>query len=97
MPCIATRPPPRPGLKPGDVITAVDGRPTVDRTAVARIVSAKDRGSQATITVKRGETEETVKVTVPEPDINIYVAGEPRLYGWVYNYAGDVFWIFTLT
>ena len=23
----------------------------------------------------------------------IYVAGEPRLYGWVYHYAGDVFFI----
>ena len=33
----------------------------------------------------------------PEPDISIYVAGEPRLYGWIYSYAGDVFWIFTVT
>jgi predicted RND superfamily exporter protein len=85
------------GLKVGDVITAVDGVPTGDRPSVARIIAAKDRGSQAAVTVKRGDAEETVKVTVPEPDINIYVAGEPRLYGWVYNYAGDVFWIFTLT
>lgn len=85
------------GLKAGDLITAVDGVATPDRPAVAKVVAAKPRGSQAAITVKRGDAEETVNVTVPEPDINIYVAGEPRLYGWVYNYAGDVFWIFTLT
>src|SRR6185295_14271466 len=30
-------------------------------------------------------------------DIEVYVAGEPRLYGWVYSYASDVFWIFTVT
>jgi predicted RND superfamily exporter protein len=27
----------------------------------------------------------------------IYVAGEPRLYGWVYHYAGDVFFILVIT
>jgi predicted RND superfamily exporter protein len=27
----------------------------------------------------------------------IYTAGEPRLYGWVYQYAGDVFFILVLT
>ncbi|HEY2388173.1 MAG TPA: MMPL family transporter [Candidatus Binatia bacterium] len=30
-------------------------------------------------------------------NVTIYVAGEPRLYGWVYNYAGDVFWILVVT
>src|SRR4029453_10093677 len=34
---------------------------------------------------------------IPEQDLNIYVAGEPRLYGWVYNYTGDVFFIFLMT
>jgi uncharacterized protein len=27
----------------------------------------------------------------------IWVAGEPRLYGWVYSYANDVFWILVVT
>src|SRR5262249_59549265 len=85
------------GLKVGDVIVSVDGVAAPDRTAVAKMISAKPRGSQATLVVKRGDAEETVKITVPEPDISIYVAGEPRLYGWVYSYAGDVFWIFTVT
>ncbi len=39
------------------------------------------------------------KVVTPFEDANtkIYVAGEPRLYGWVYRYAGDVFWILVVT
>jgi uncharacterized protein len=85
------------GLKVGDVIVSVDGVETPDRTAVAKLISAMDRGSEATLGVKRGDAQETVKIKVPEPDIAIYVAGEPRLYGWIYSYAGDVFWIFTVT
>lgn len=30
-------------------------------------------------------------------DVKIYAAGEPRLYGWVYKYAGDVFFILVIT
>jgi predicted RND superfamily exporter protein len=85
------------GLKVGDVIISVDGTPTADRTAVAKIISEKARGSEATLGIQRGDGQETVKIKVPEPDIAIYVAGEPRLYGWIYSYAGDVFWIFTVT
>lgn len=38
------------------------------------------------------------RVVEPFVDANtaIYVAGEPRLYGWVYHYAGDVFWILVI-
>src|SRR5215813_12189284 len=85
------------GLKVGDVIVSVDGVETPDRTAVAQMIAAKPRGSEAVLGVKRGDAQETVKIIVPEPDISIYVAGEPRLYGWIYSYAGDVFWIFTVT
>src|SRR5262245_8781217 len=85
------------GLKVGDVIVSVDGVETPDRTAVAKMISAKDRGSEAILGIKRGDAQETAKIKVPEPDIAIYVAGEPRLYGWIYSYAGDVFWIFTVT
>lgn len=31
------------------------------------------------------------------PNIEIYAAGEPRLYGWVYKYSGDVFFILVVT
>jgi uncharacterized protein len=44
-------------------------------------------------------TEVNEHVVDPYSDANtsIYVAGEPRLYGWVYHYAGDVFFILVVT
>src|SRR5215470_7971529 len=44
-------------------------------------------------------TEVNQNVVTPFEDANtsVYVAGEPRLYGWVYNYAGDVFFILVVT
>ena len=44
-------------------------------------------------------TEVNANVVNPFVDDNtqVYVAGEPRLYGWVYNYAGDVFFILVVT
>ena len=85
------------GLKQGDIIVSVDGKNTADRLELSGAITAHKTGSVVTLGVKRGETVENVKLTIPEPDINIYVAGEPRLYGYVYNYANDVFWIFTIT
>ncbi|MBI3783205.1 MAG: MMPL family transporter [Deltaproteobacteria bacterium] len=43
--------------------------------------------------------EVNAAVVAPYQDANteVYVAGEPRLYGWVYNYAGDVFFILVIT
>ncbi len=42
-----------------------------------------------------------VNTKVIEPfqsdNVEIYAAGEPRLYGWVYKYAGDVFFILVVT
>jgi predicted RND superfamily exporter protein len=32
-----------------------------------------------------------------DENTEIYVAGEPRLYGWVYHYAGDFFFILVVT
>src|SRR6266404_1688524 len=48
---------------------------------------------------KRIFDEVNAKVVDPYKDANTenFVAGEPRLYGWVYNYAGDVFWILVVT
>jgi predicted RND superfamily exporter protein len=30
-------------------------------------------------------------------NLRIWVAGEPRLYGWIYRYSNDVFWILVFT
>lgn len=32
-----------------------------------------------------------------DQNTEIYVAGEPRLYGWVYHYSGEIKWIFIAT
>jgi hypothetical protein len=85
------------GLKPGDTIVSLDGRPVADRVELAAAITKAGVGSTVRLGVQRGDAVEEVKLVVPEPDIEIYVAGEPRLYGWVYNYANDVFWILTFT
>ena len=48
---------------------------------------------------KRIFTEVNDNIVTPFSDENITVsvAGEPRLYGWVYHYAGDVFFILVVT
>ncbi len=43
------------------------------------------------------EVNEKVVKPFEDDNIVISVAGEPRLYGWVYHYAGDVFWILVVT
>lgn len=85
------------GLKTGDLIEAANGVATPDRAALAAEVAKHAPGEAVTLKVKRGDKSEDIKVTVPKPDIKIFVAGEPRLYGYVYSYANDVFWIFTVT
>lgn len=85
------------GLKPNDIIAAVDGKKTVNRAALAAAIASHRPGETVSLTVERGKETQTLDLVVPEPDLKVYVAGEPRLYGWVYSYANDVFWIFTLT
>ena len=43
------------------------------------------------------EVNENVVNPFEDANTEIYVAGEPRLYGWVYHYAGDVFFILVVT
>src|SRR5215831_935149 len=75
------------GLKVGDTIVSVNGKPTVDRVELAREIEKYKPGTSVTLGVKRGEGVENAQLTIAEPDLDVYVAGEPRLYGWVYNYA----------
>jgi predicted RND superfamily exporter protein len=84
-------------LKTGDTITAVNGRPVADRVELAAQIAQYKPGTGVTLAVKRGDATENHQLTIPEPDLDVYVAGEPRLYGWVYSYANDIFWIFTVT
>src|SRR5882724_7409123 len=43
------------------------------------------------------EVNEKVEKPYGDENTTIYIAGEPRLYGWVYQYAGDVFFILVIT
>jgi predicted RND superfamily exporter protein len=43
------------------------------------------------------EVNENVVEPFRDATTEVYVAGEPRLYGWVYQYAGDVFFILVIT
>ncbi len=85
------------GLKTGDTIVSIDGKPVADRVELALAVQKYKPGSTVTLGVKRGDATENVQLTIGDPDLEVYVAGEPRLYGWVYSYASDVFWILTVT
>lgn len=84
-------------LEKGDEIVAVDGKPVENRADVAAAIGAHNPGEEVRFTIKRGTEQQEVAVTVPEPDLVISVAGEPRLYGWVYEYADEAFWIFLVT
>ena len=79
------------------MIESVNGSPTPTASRCARGLEVPAGHARSRSATSAGNDAKTAKIKVPEPDIKIYVAGEPRLYGWVYNYAGDVFWIFTMT
>ena len=48
----------------------------------------------STITRIFDEIDRTVKEPFETNDHQIWIAGEPRLYGWIYHYANEVFYIF---
>ena len=60
------------GLKVGDVITSIDGKPTKGAADVGTIVRAQPVGSDFSVVVRRGDRDETVAVTsaaAPDPPI----------------------------
>src|SRR5712691_880449 len=40
------------------------------------------------------EIDRTVKEPFETSDNEVWIAGEPRLYGWIYHYAAEVYYIF---
>jgi predicted RND superfamily exporter protein len=85
------------GLQPGDRIMKIGQRDVVLWTDVGGIVSELPLGTTVDFQVKRKNELQTLHYTVPEPNAGIYIAGEPRLYGWVYSYTNDVFFILLVT
>ena len=60
----------RAGIKPGDILIAVDGKPVVDSSAMLNLIAALSPGQTATILVMRNQAEKTVKINVgkrPKP------------------------------
>jgi putative serine protease PepD len=54
----------RAGIKPGDVITALDGRPVTDENAFVVAIRAHKPGDVVSLTVRTGSKQRTVKVTL---------------------------------
>ncbi|HYB97837.1 MAG TPA: MMPL family transporter [Candidatus Limnocylindrales bacterium] len=84
------------GLKQDDVITKVNGKEVVKRWEVSNAVAAKDPAGVQIEYLRDGKPGNLV-LQGGGSDIKLWVAGEPRLYGWVYSYAGDVFFILVIT
>ena len=43
------------------------------------------------------EVNDKIVDRLQDDNLKIWVAGEPRLYGWIYRYSNDVFWILVVT
>src|SRR5215467_3524285 len=56
------------GLKVGDTIVSVNGRPTADRIELASEIEKYKPGMTVNLGVKRGESVENVQLTIAEPD-----------------------------
>lgn len=87
------------GLESGDIITKIDGQTATRRWEVSSaVIKAKNegRGSVAISYVRDGKPGEAT-IASGGSNLVVWAAGEPRLYGWVYNYAGDVFFILVFT
>ena len=52
------------GLKPGDVITTIDGRPIASADEVAAVIRTKKPGDTIDVTFQRMGTEDTATVTL---------------------------------
>ena len=52
------------GMKPGDVLIAVDGKPVLDSASMLTLISAISPGTAATLKVIRAQKEVDLKVTV---------------------------------
>jgi len=58
------------GVKPGDVLTEVEGKPVADPTSMLNLIAALPPGKPATVRVKRGGNEVDATITVgrrPKP------------------------------
>lgn len=71
------------GLKPGDVVIAVDGRPTLSTGALRNAIGVRKIGDQVKITLIRDGKEKTVRSRVGSPETGFATVGKahPLLEG----------------
>lgn len=58
------------GVKPGDIIVAVEGKPVIDSSGMLNLIAALLPGKAATITVVRNQADKQIKINVgkrPKP------------------------------
>jgi serine protease DegQ len=58
------------GVKPGDIIVAVEGKPVMDSSGMLNLIAALVPGKAATITVVRNQADKQIKINVgkrPKP------------------------------
>ncbi len=83
------------GLERGDVITKINGEPALRRWDISNaVIAAAEQGKTVTIEYLRKKETGTVQLGATESTINLWAAGEPRLYGWVYKHSAEIFYIF---
>ncbi len=87
------------GLQEGDVITTINGETATNRWQVSSaVIAAKNTGTgPVKIAYMRDGKPGEATIASGGSNLTVWAAGEPRLYGWVYNYAGDVFFILVIT
>jgi predicted RND superfamily exporter protein len=81
------------GLQTDDVIVSIDGKPVHERWEIGN-AAAKAGDTGIEVGYLRDGKPGTLTLKGAGSDIKVWVAGEPRLYGWVYAYSSEIFYIF---
>ncbi|MCX5731539.1 MAG: PDZ domain-containing protein, partial [Deltaproteobacteria bacterium] len=87
---IARAPAGKAGVKAGDVVVAVNGKPVEDRGQLTRTVAAIAPGGKATLTLlRKGKKQEIVVTVGTRPDEDALSRGEGPEDGEVHSDAGS--------
>ena len=81
------------GLERGDVIVKVGDHEVLKRWEIGNAVASAE-GKTVTIEYLRDGERGTATITGKGSRVNVWAAGEPRLYGWVYHFSDQIYKIF---
>jgi serine protease Do len=68
----------RAGIKQGDVITAIDGKPVEDSNSLRNQIASTQPGTEITLTVRRDGSEQPIRVKLEELSVEASQAGSNR-------------------